>query len=143
MRGFSLIELVIVLAIMLILSAIVGTLASNTLPKNQLLSEMALVADTLRRAQAFTVTGKHDSVWGVHFTNSSMTLFAGPQYVSRDTQYDELHTVPDGLTISGLTDVVFDAVNGMTANVGTVTLTADATSEERILSVNEQGLIDY
>lgn len=143
MRGFTLVELVIVLAIMLLLSAVVGTLASNTLPKSQLASEIALVADTLRRAQALTIAGKHDSPWGAHFTGSTMTLFAGSSYATRDPQYDALHTFPDGLAVSGLTDVVFVSVSGETANVGIVTLTASSTSESRTITVNAQGLVEY
>lgn len=142
MKGFTLVELVIVLAIMLLLSAVVGSLASNTLPKSQLSSEVALVADTLRRAQALTIAGKHDLAWGVHFTSSTMTLFAGTSYAVRDTQYDEIHVFPDGLAVSGLTDVVFTAIHGTTPDVGTITLTSGATSETRSVTVDAQGLIE-
>lgn len=142
MRGFTLIELMIVLAITLMLSAIVGALSSNTLPKTQLKSESEAVVETLRRAQALSIAGKHDQLWGVHLTATNMTLFAGASYALRDTQYDQVHTFASGITISGLTDVVFEAVIGETSNTGTITLTADATSEAEAVTVNARGLVE-
>jgi prepilin-type N-terminal cleavage/methylation domain-containing protein len=142
MRGFTLIELVIVLAIMLMLSAIVGTLSSNTLPKNQLQSESETIVENLRRAQALTIAGKQDQLWGVHLTSSTLTLFAGTSYATRDTQYDQVRSLPAGLSVSGLTDVVFEAITGETTNTGTTTLTADATSETVSITVNARGLVE-
>lgn len=142
MRGFTLIELVIVLSITLMLSAIVGALSSNTLPKTQLKSESESVVETLRRAQALSIAGKHDQLWGVHLTGTNMTLFAGTEYSTRDTQYDQIRTFPSGITVSGLTDVVFEALIGETSNTGTITLTADATSETETITVNGRGLVE-
>lgn len=142
MRGFTLIELVIVLAITLMLSAIVGALSSNTLPKTQLKSESEAVVETLRRAQALSIAGKHDQLWGVHFTGTTLTLFAGASYDLRDTQYDQVHTFASGITVAGLTDVLFAALIGETSNTGTITLTADATSETESVTVNARGLVE-
>lgn len=141
MRGFTLIEMVVVLAILLILFAIVGTIASGTLPKNQLNHEGGFVQETLRRAQALSVAGKQDTVWSVHFTSSTMTLFAGTDYATRDPQYDELHTFPDGLTASGLTDVTFTAPKGTPSTTGSVTLTNDATTQSVTITINAAGRI--
>ncbi|MFA4846171.1 MAG: type II secretion system protein [Patescibacteria group bacterium] len=142
MRGFTLIELTIVLAIMLMLSAIVGSLSSNTLPKSQLHSESSALVQSLRRAQALSIAGKHDTLWGVHLTGTTMTLFAGATYATRDTQHDQVRTFPSGITVSGLTDVVFQALTGETSNTGTITLTADATSETETITVNARGLVE-
>ena len=142
MRGFTLIELIIILAITLLLAATVGTLSSNTFPKNQLINESDTVVQTLHRAQALTIAGKHDLSWGVHLSATQMTLFAGSSYALRNTLYDEEHEFPSGLTVSGLSDVVFVAITGETTNTGTITLTADATSETKIISVNVSGLIE-
>ena len=142
MRGFTLIELVIVLSITLMLSAIVGALSSNTLPKTQLHSESEAVIENLRRAQAFSIAGKHDQLWGVHLTSTNLTLFAGSSYALRDTQYDQVRTFPAGITVTGLSDILFAALSGSTSNTGTIILTADATSETEVITVNARGLVE-
>ena len=141
MRGFTLIELVIVMAILLILFAVVGTISSGMLPRNQLSIEGGLIQETLRRAQALTIAGKQDELWGVHFTSSTMTLFGGTSYAMRDIDYDELHSFPAGLTLGGLTDIVFSAPLGETSNTGDVSLTSNSTSEIVTISVNASGLV--
>lgn len=142
MRGFTLIELLIVLAIVLLLAATVSTLSSNTYPKNQLITESEKIVETLRKAQSSTLSGKQDVPWGVHFSATQMTLFAGSSYAARDSQYDEEHLFPDGVTVAGLEDVVFISLTGATTNIGTITLTSDATGETEIISVNASGLAE-
>jgi hypothetical protein len=100
------------------------------------------VVETLRRAQAFTVSGKRDSVWGAHFTGTDMTLFAGASYATRLTQYDEVHVFPSSLSVSGLTDVVFDALTGATSTTGTIVLSVDATGQSKTIVVSATGLIE-
>ncbi len=140
MRGFTLIELVIVLAMLMILFAIVGTISSATLPRNQLSIEGGFVQETLRRAQALTIAGKHDTTWGVHVTSSQMTLFGGLSFATRNTQYDEVHVFPSGLTLTGLSDVVFSAPLGETTT-GDMILTSDITGEDVTVSIHASGFI--
>lgn len=141
--GFTLVEMLIVLAIAFLLFGVVGSIASNTYPKNQLRSEMQTVVQTLRQAQALTIARKHDSIWGAHMTSTDVTLFAGSSYATRDTQYDRVHTFPSGISVSGLTDVVFEAFRGTTTQTGTITLTSDATSESVSITINANGVIEH
>lgn len=141
--GFTLVEMVIVLAISLMLFGIIGSIASNTYPKNQLRSEVASVVQTLRQAQALTIARKYDSVWGVHLTSTDSTLFVGSSYATRNTQYDRIHSFPSGVSVSGLTDVVFETLRGTTTQTGTITLTSDATSESVSITINTNGVIEH
>lgn len=141
--GFTLIELLIVFAIALLILSLTGSIASNTYPKSQLRSHASSVAQTLREAQSNTIAKKHDSVWGVHLTASSMTLFAGTSYATRDTTHDQLHTFPSGIVASGLTDIVFDARVGTTVQTGTITLTSQATGETQNVTVNANGNVEW
>lgn len=141
-RGFTLVELLIVFVVFGILFAIVGTLSSNTLPKNQLKVEADVVESMLRQAQSRTIAQDVDSVWGVHLTSADATLFAGTSYGARDTTYDIVRTFPDIITASGLTDVIFDYRTGKTSNTGTITLTASITGETESITVNANGEVD-
>jgi prepilin-type N-terminal cleavage/methylation domain-containing protein len=141
-QGFTLVELLIVFAIFAILFLIVGSISYNTLPKSQLLAESAVVTQTLRKAQARSVSQRSDSQWGVNITSSTVTLFAGSSYASRDTAQDEQHQCPNGISASGLSEVVFQTITGETSNTGIITLTTQATGESESITVSETGLID-
>lgn len=142
MKGFTLVELIIILAIFLLLFAIVGSLSSNTLPKSQLLSSAETIVQTLRRAQALSIAGKHDSIWGVYLTTSDITLFAGSSYVTRDAQHDQREVFPAGITVSGISEVVFEAITAEASNPGTITLVADATGQTLVITIHASGLIE-
>ncbi len=141
-RGFTLIEMLIVLAILFLLFGVIGSIASNTYPKHSLRAQTDVVVQTLREAQALTLARKQDSTWGVHLTSNNVTLFAGTSYATRNTLYDQVHSIPSGISMSGLTDVVFDALLGTTSQTGTITLISDATSESNTITINANGVIE-
>lgn len=140
-NGFTIVELVVVLAVTAILFLISGSLALNTLPKNTVQVEAGSITDTLRRAQSRTVSGYKDLVWGVHFTSADMTLFAGSSYAARNPVFDEARTFSSGVTISGLEDVIFEYANGGTQNIGDIIITSNSTGEIVTLKVNSLGRI--
>ena len=140
-NGFTMIEIVVVLAVTAILFLISGSLALNTLPKNTVQVEAGSITDTLRRAQSRTVSGYQDSVWGVHFTATDMTLFAGSSYASRNPALDDARTFSSGITMSGLTDVIFDFANGGTQNIGDIIITSNSTGEVVTLQINSLGRV--
>lgn len=142
-KGFTLVEMLIVLAIAFLLFGVIGSIASNTYPKNQLRAQADTVVQTLRTAQSLTIARKNDSVWGVHLTATDMTLFSGIDYPTRDPLYDQVHTFPSGVSVSGLTDVVFNALYGTTSQAGTITVTSDATSESNTITININGVIEH
>lgn len=141
-RGFTLVELLVVLAIFGILFLIVGTISSNTLPKSQLIIESDYIEQTLRKAQARTVNQHADSVWGVYLTASTVTLFAGTTYAGRDASFDEVHTLPSGVSLSGLSEVNFEYRTGQTVDTGTISMTSSATGETAVLTVSASGAIE-
>lgn len=141
MRGFTLVELLIVLAIAGVLFVIVSSIARNTYPATQLRAEADAVMQLMRKAQMLSTTRKEDSVWGVYRTASTVTLFAGASYATRDVTFDQTHIFRGGITASGAEEIVFEALQG-TTTATTITLMATATSEEVVLSVNQNGVIE-
>lgn len=139
--GFTLVELLIVFSISMILFGIIGSIASNTYPKNQLRSETQTVVQTIRQAQVLTLARKNDTVWGVHFEGTTMTLFAGSSYQTRDELLDRTHVFASGVIVSGLTDIVFVSLTGTTQQTGQIILSSQATSESLTLTINENGVV--
>lgn len=140
--GFTIVELLVILGITVFLFVIVGTLASNILPRSELHAESEVVMELLRRAQTRSQHRAEDSQWGVAFTANSATLFAGASYATRDVTFDEVHEFADDIIVSGLTEVVFQFRTGETANSGTITLNASSTGEEWIVTVYTSGLVE-
>jgi prepilin-type N-terminal cleavage/methylation domain-containing protein len=140
-RGFTLVEVMVVVAIVAVLAFLAASLGASSYTKSQLSVETEDLILALRRAQSRTVSGYKDGTWGVHLTASGYTLFKGSTYAGRDSSYDEVHTYPPTITGSGLSDVIFVYRTGKTSNTGTITLTLSVDSTTGTVSVNSNGRI--
>jgi prepilin-type N-terminal cleavage/methylation domain-containing protein len=141
-KGFTLIELIIVLTISAILFSIVGSLSVAAFPRTQLSIESAIVLQTVRRAQSKAITGTKDETWGVKFNASQMVLFAGDTYAARVTALDQAHSFPEDLVLSGLTEVLFSARTGTPSTTGDIVLTQGSTGKTITLNLNAAGKIE-
>lgn len=140
-QGFTLVELVIVIAIMAILFLIVGSLSVGTLGRTQLNTQASVVTKMLRKAQVRSIHQQADSQWGVQINSGEITLFAGSSYAARDTDLDQQHVFPQGITATGISEVVFTTIVGETVDVGTITLTAQGSGETQNIDISSTGLI--
>ena len=101
----------------------------------------------LRTAQSLSMASQNDDQYGVHLvtgTATTMVVFKGTSYASRDTSFDELsETLAPSLTLSSTVsggDVVFTKVEGSTTNTGTVTITSSE-GDVHSVTVNAVGMI--
>lgn len=140
-RGFTLIEVMVVVAIFSVITFIAIGVGAGGFTKNQITVESENLTSVLRVAQARSVSGHQGDVWGVHVTSSDYTLFLGSDYATRDTAYDAVYDLPSGLVASGLTDVVFEIRSGETSDVGSITLTNSGTGDTVTLSINQHGQV--
>lgn len=136
-KGFTLIELIVVIALIAGLSALAIPIYSSFQIEVQFDNTTAEITQTLRRAQALTLAGEQDKVWGVTFTSSSYSLYA-----NGDASFDELETIPATLTLSGLSTVEFSRLNGGTADTGSITVTASSIGKIKTISVNSEGRVE-
>jgi hypothetical protein len=72
----------------------------------------------------------------------SITLFKGASYAARETDYDEDFTVSSSMTVSGVTEVVFDKLTGDPQATGSLTLTT-IHGETAIVSLNAKGTVEF
>lgn len=100
------------------------------------------LVQTLRRAQTLSQAVDGDANWGVKTEISDLILFKGASFATRDTNFDEIFTVPLTITPSGLTEIVFTKFTGLPQSIGTTTLTA-STAEIRNININEKGTLTY
>jgi len=153
-RGFTLLELMIVVGIVIITTSAVLVLQGSFLTNTYLDSKTNEVAQTLKLAQMRSITQFNSKQWGVYFdedlsgNNDKFVLFAGTSYATRDASFDIVTDLPDSLALSNINlngggkEVIFTKVTGVTVNNGTVTLSdKNDISHTNIVTINAKGLI--
>ena len=149
-KGFTLVELIIVIAIFSIIFTSSTLVFGNTIQRNSLRYNSYQLVQNMRELRTNSISQKGDSSWGVYFQNSSSpygyTMFRGSSYASRDASYDLDFEFPEvlsfqQLSLGGSNEIVFDQSSGRTSNSGSLSISAD--SEVYSITVNQLGIVDY
>lgn len=140
--GFSLIEMLLALAVIGLLAGLSVPLYQSFDTRNELAITQNMAAQTLREARLRARAADGDSQWGVKIASSSVTLFRGSDYQTRDSSYDLTFSLENITGVSGRTEFVFSKLSGRPESAGTVTLSA-ADDSQRSVSVNAVGTISF
>ncbi len=153
LRGFTLIELIIVVAILLIVGAIAipGIISLQNAPELNNAAEEIIGA--LRTAQNQTLSSFENSQYGVYFDLTTSPhqyiLFKGSSYALRSIASDRTYKVPSDVEFyqvntGGGGQIVFDKLTGATANVGNVSLRLKSDNNQtKIVYIDNSGAIGY
>jgi prepilin-type N-terminal cleavage/methylation domain-containing protein len=139
-KGFSLIELLIVIGILAILGAIMAPIGAGLLSRNNLRTKTDEVIISLQAARVNSMSGKEDSPWGVSIGANQIILFKGTSFAARDQAFDEVFGYPSSLTITN-SEVVFDLVTGLPSSSTTINLNGPGSLSEVVI-VNSNGAVD-
>lgn len=146
-RGFTLVELAIVIGIFAVIIGIVGGFVGASTTKSDLRYAATQALEDTRRAQWQTMSGEDHSAWSVHFDTQQFVLFKGVSYNALDP--DNLVTsVESPLTISSISlngggnDVLFDHVFGNSSTYGFISFTNAVTGETLTMNINQIGSVD-
>ncbi len=151
-RGFTLVELILVITISVVVFAATFVVQNRFLVDTYLDTHTEDVLQTLRLAQMRSITRYKDDTWGVYFNedpggiNDHFVLFKGASYASRDTDFDVITDLPDAISLSEITftgggnDMVFSKLTGETNTFGTLKI-SDNLDGDHTISVNNLGLI--
>ncbi len=137
--GFALIEIVLSLAALGLVLSIGAPVYLSLQTRNDLDTSASALVQNYRRAQSLARASRGDSPWGVSVGSTSITLFKGASWASRDQSYDEETPLSASITPSGLLSVVFAKFTGIPNATGTTTLTASI-GETRSVFLNARGL---
>ena len=140
--SFTLLEVLLSVAIVGVLTAISIPVSRNLLIKNDVDVAAVNVVQTLRRAQILSQASGGDTTWGLRTQVGSITLFKGTSYAARDADFDEIFDLPNSITPSGLPEIVFAELTGYPQTTGTLTLTTSI-GDVRSISINAKGTIEY
>ena len=145
MRGFTLIELILILAI-------IGVMSLLTLPflqSFQVSSDLATsgfnLLATLRQAQRQAQTGQDNSNWGVYFDdgNHQFILFRGDSFASREPSEDQVATYSEIFSFQPDfgDQIVFSLFNGQPSASGIVQISG-TNNQVRVILIAADGQIN-
>lgn len=140
-RGFTLIEILLSVALIGILAASAAPVYHALYVRNDLEVASNTIVQMTRRAQVLSQGARENTQWSVHIQTGSITLFKSADYATRDSTYDELFPLPMSITPS-TTDIVFQKVTGTLPASITITLTSSG-NEPRELTINTKGIVTY
>lgn len=152
-KGFTLLEILIVIALFGIVVGLSIPFYQSFQVSNQLDTTTFEIVQALRRAQASTMAGEDNQIFGVHFESQKFVLFRGFRgdiYLPND-QYNEINEIPKTLTISTSfgQNISFSKIKGevslppppIPAFPWKITLHS-TTNESKIIQINAKGTID-
>lgn len=155
-RGFTSIEVLIVLAILGIAAGLILPVADTSLQRDDLEVAAVSMVDAIRSAQSSSMGGRDNVSWGVHFSAGSFVVFSGGTY-SDGAETNEPHDLGGRVRISdvsllpgvpcnlvsgtGNCDLHFADPGGRPSESGTITLTNQA-DETRTVTINSEGMTE-
>ncbi|MEK7583204.1 MAG: prepilin-type N-terminal cleavage/methylation domain-containing protein [Patescibacteria group bacterium] len=140
--GFTLVEVLISMGIMLILFGLTTPFTIRFYRRYQVITERNLLLSLLRQARTQSFAGAGSTDHGVHIASASYTytLFEGTSYVARDQSKDQVFEMSTNVTMTGPSDILFKYLSARTSSVS---LTFDNGTRQEKIYVNKEGRIDW
>lgn len=147
-KGFTLVEVLIAVALVGIAVAIVSISFSKINSNKALESNASLAASVLNEARGKTLSGEGAFQYGVYIGDGELVLFRGATYSPSDpnnvsTQLNSLLGVRNILISGGGRSVIFQKFTGATNQNGTfeIYLKSDAT-QYKTIRINSTGVVE-
>lgn len=136
-KGFSLVEMLIVISILMVILAIALYSFTTAKSKKQLEIAVNSIDFKLEEAKTNALAGKNGKNFGIQFSSTTYVYFSGNSYNPSDTTNSST-TIASNLQIStsiaGDT-VIFSRLTGMPQATGTITVT-DTSNASNTASVS-------
>jgi prepilin-type N-terminal cleavage/methylation domain-containing protein len=140
-NGFTLLELLLVLALMAALAVVAAPMYLSLQAENEMNITTVTIGDILRRAQLKSQAIDSDSAWGVEIKSGTLTIFKGQNFANRDQTFDENFSLASTITLSGLTEIIFYPLSGA-PNVNGIIKLEHLDGRQSQLSINGLGIIN-
>lgn len=146
--GFTLVELLIVIAITLILAMAAVPIYGNLQVSSQLNENTSLLIQNLRTAQERSMSRVNNSSHGIKFFSDNYVLYQGSSYGTRTQVYDRVTDLGSAVSLqwslsgSGqLDEINFSKSLGVPDMTGTVTL-SHSVGDMSVINTNEFGAVE-
>lgn len=159
--GFTLLEVLLVIAIMLILLSSSASLLGSRTQEKGLDASARAVVEHISKARNYAATGYFSDAWGVKILDNNsacfnsgdcVVVFKGKNYTTRDSVYDSIFDLKNGVSLSSnqQNEFYFSQVAGW---LSTTTVAYEMTeqriilvntvSQQKIVSTTPAGLVYY
>jgi prepilin-type N-terminal cleavage/methylation domain-containing protein len=147
-KGFTLIEFMIVAALIIMFSGLTLPVGFNFYQESTLKDQVRNLENSLRKAQAMAMTGRGDSSAGVKIKpdgKQQYIIFEGESFdpEERREEADIIIPFPIALSVSGADEIVFQKSTGLPTfpeEERSITITFGANSQE--ITINSRGKIE-
>lgn len=147
-RGFTFIEIVIVLAIIFIILTITMVSLGNFKEDQYLKNNVNEAVSLINQARSRTLSSEDFSQYGIHFESNRAVLFKGTSYVAGDSN-NTILSLSDFIEISTISldgggpDLIFEKLNGKTDQPGSVIFRAkNDFSKTKTIIIRITGLVE-
>lgn len=141
--GFTFLELILVVAIMLTITLMSTAFYSRFFAQNAVLVTQDQLAGQLRKAQIYAMMGKNytgsNGGWGVNINSGKIILYQGSSFVSRNSALDETFFISPNVTITNLGDENFAHFTGTPS--ATPTVIVSGPTGNKTLTINSAGVV--
>lgn len=135
MAGMTLIELLLVMALITIIAASTTPFLSRFVLQQQFDTANTVVTGYLHKAQSAAMSGKQNQTWGVCYSGHTIKLYSGS---CGSPSYSQSYQLAASLSLTGLTDVTFNKDGSPS---GVVNGSLSSSLDSATLTVNSAGLI--
>ncbi|MCX6740707.1 MAG: type II secretion system protein [Candidatus Parcubacteria bacterium] len=140
-KGFTLIEVIIVICIFLLLGAIFWPVGANYYRQQVLDKSEQQIVWILKQARANAINQENNAAFGVYLNQGALILFEGTMFSQRNQEADIVYHLAPNITLSGEKEFVFLPNTGEVEIPGKIMISLNAMNKE--ISVNKLGVIDY
>jgi len=140
MKSFTLIELLLTIAIFLIIGSFSTPFLSRFLVSQNVSQTTNQIKSYLKKAQSYSLSGKSNSNWGVVIISGELILFKGNSYVNRDSSFNEKTLISQNVLITGFSEIVFNRVTGVPDKELMITVSNQGKTNQ--IAVNNRGMVE-
>lgn len=142
LSAFTLTEMLLVMAIMGVLVGLSAPVVRLSQINNNLDLATLTTAQAIRRARLLSMAVAEDSGWGLSAETSSLIIFKGANFVTRDIAFDETWEMPSGTSVTSTADVIFNKTRGDNISSGQF-FVSSVNNATKIIVINSKGTVEY
>lgn len=141
-NGFTILELLLVVALIGLIAAVSAPMYLSLQSENTMSIAVTNIADILHKTQLHAQAIDSGIAWGVEINTSSVKIFKGENFNTRDQNFDEDLVLDNNILLSGQSEIIFSPLTGWTNTTGTIYI-EHIDGRKNQIDFNKKGVLNY